>query len=116
VARSPFLTVGVAGLVLGLAWMGLSAELGAAFREHWSGRAALLVAINLLRPFSVVATWIDPYLRTLPEWVDVGVTIVLGLAPYLVLDAAYRRLGRLWGLPGRRGAPDGSGPVAQGGG
>jgi hypothetical protein len=45
-----------------------------------------------LRPFSLVATWVDPYLRGFPEYVDVVGTLLLGLVPYVVVDAVYRVL------------------------
>jgi hypothetical protein len=49
-------------------------------------------ALFVLRPFALVATWVDPYFRRFPEFVDVVGTLLLGLLPYVAGDAAYRRL------------------------
>jgi hypothetical protein len=45
-----------------------------------------------LRPFSLIATWVDPYLRQFPEFVDVLGTLLSGLVPYAAVDAVYRLL------------------------
>lgn len=102
-ARNPFLVLGLVGLALGLLWMGVPA-LG----ELPGGAAVFLVARLLLRPFGLVATWIEPYLRGLPEWVDIAVTLPLSLAPYVLADVVVRRLLDR-GAPGR-GAPVGGRP------
>jgi hypothetical protein len=49
-------------------------------------------AVFVLRPFALVATWVDPYFRRLPEVVDIVGTLLLGLLPYVAGDAVYRRL------------------------
>jgi asparagine N-glycosylation enzyme membrane subunit Stt3 len=45
-----------------------------------------------LRPFSLIATWVDPYLRGFPEFLDVAGTLLLGLVPYAAVDVVYRVL------------------------
>lgn len=76
-----------------------------ALREVPGGAAVFVLARLLLRPFALVATWIDPHLRGLPEWVDIAVTLPLGLAPYVLADVVVRRL--LDRRAPGRGAPDG---------
>jgi hypothetical protein len=49
-------------------------------------------SLFVLRPFALVATWVDPYFRHFPEFVDVVGTLLLGLLPYIAADAVYRRL------------------------
>jgi hypothetical protein len=53
-----------------------------------------------LAPFSVVASTVDPMVRGLPEWVDIVVTLALGLVPYLALDHAWRAVVRPRRSPG----------------
>jgi imidazolonepropionase-like amidohydrolase len=102
VARNPFLTVALLAL---LTRHGLPVAAGEGFGDGvvgliWRG------AVLALRPFNAVATWVDPWLRAFPEWVDVGVTLLAGLAPYAALDAALRwarrrgRSGGRWRRPG----------------
>jgi hypothetical protein len=67
----PLATSGFAEGVLGLLWT------SAAFA---------------LAPFSLVATWVDPYFRGFPEFVDLAGTLGLGLLPYAAVDAVHRRL------------------------
>jgi hypothetical protein len=85
VARNPVLCLAAIALVIryGMPLLldGFSEGVAGAV---WTG-AALFLA-----PFSRIATGIDPWLQPLPEWVDVAVTLALGLLPYLVLDFAYR--------------------------
>jgi hypothetical protein len=89
-ARHPF---------LGLAMIAVLFRFGlpAAFPEGFSSGATGGVwhlATWFLWPFSLLATWIDPYLMAVPEWVEAAATLALGLIPYLVLDAVYRRVRR----------------------
>jgi hypothetical protein len=102
VARNPVLSVALLALLAG---HGLPVVAGEGFDDGvvgvlWHG------AVLALRPFSAVATWVDPWLRAFPEWVDVGVTLLAGLAPYAALDAALRwvrrrgRSGGRWRRPG----------------
>jgi hypothetical protein len=46
----------------------------------------------LLTPFSIIATYVDPYLSPFSEFVDLLGTAVLGILPYLIIDMAYRRM------------------------
>lgn len=84
-ARNPFLVLGLLGLTLGLLWMGIPS-----LRELPGGGAVFFAARLLLRPFGIVATWIDPFVRSLPEWVDIAVTVPAGLAPYALMDVLVR--------------------------
>jgi hypothetical protein len=83
--RSPFVSLAVAALVIryGFPLLGVGLAGGPA-GWLWTGVA------YVLWPFSIVATLIDPHLRGFPEWVDISVTLVLGLVPYAVLDALVR--------------------------
>jgi hypothetical protein len=85
VVRSPFVSLAVAALVVRYAFPLLGAGLDGG-PARWLRTGAVFV----LWPFSIVATLIDPHLRGFPEWVDVSVTLVLGLMPYAVLDALVR--------------------------
>ena len=96
IARNPFLTLALAGLGLAISWhLPL-----AAIPEHPLLDVHFAVWVLILRPFSFVATVIDPYLRWAPEWIDVVVTLGAGLVPYLTADFALRRVLR-WRI-GRR--------------
>jgi hypothetical protein len=44
----------------------------------------------MARPFSLIATRVDPYLPGFPELLDVAGTLLLGLVPYAAADVAYR--------------------------
>jgi hypothetical protein len=91
IVRNPFLTLALAGLGLAISWHLLLA----AIPEHPLLDVHFAVWVLILRPFSFVATVIDPYLRWAPEWVDVVVTLGAGLLPYLTADLLVRRLVRL---------------------
>jgi hypothetical protein len=88
IARNPMLALALLSLLLR---HGLPLILGGVTE----GVVGLLwtSAVNALRAFSLVATWVDPYLRGFPEFVDWVVTLMLGLIPYVVVDALYRRYG-----------------------
>jgi hypothetical protein len=81
-------------LVLVLAALLLRYGLPLTSNELTDGATGLVwtSATFLLRPFSLIATWVDPYLRAFPEFVDVIGTLLLGLLPYVAADAVYRRL------------------------
>jgi hypothetical protein len=92
--RHPALCLGVLGLLLMLLWSlaDLPTEghpvAGLLFRS-W---------VVLVRPFALVATWIDPVTGRWPVALDVAATLALGLLPYLLLDAVLRWAGRRSGL------------------
>jgi hypothetical protein len=88
IARNPFLALALAGLGLAISWHLLLA----AIPGHPLLDVIFAVWVLILRPFSLVATAIDPHLRGAPEWVDVAVTLGAGLLPYLLADLAVRRL------------------------
>jgi ABC-type Na+ efflux pump permease subunit len=94
--RHPFLALGVLGLLLMLLWSlaGLPTE------GHPLAEPVFGLWVLLLRPFSLVATWIDPMTGHWPEALDIVVTLVLGLISYLLLDALVRRI--RWRASGRR--------------
>lgn len=89
VARNPVLSLAAVALVIRY---GLPLLL-----DGFSEGAAGLVwtaAAQFLAPFSRIATWVDPYLQPLPEWVDVATTLGLGLVPYMAADFLLRRIRR----------------------
>ena len=88
IACNPFLALALAGLGLAISWHLLLA----AIPEHPLLDVLFEVWVLILRPFSFVATVIDPYLRWAPEWVDVVVTLGAGLLPYLAADVVIRWL------------------------
>lgn len=85
--RHPLLTLAL----LALLWRHGVPILSSGFAEGILG-AVWASAIFVLRPFSLIATWVDPYLRRFPEFVDILGTLLLGLLPYVAGDAITRRL------------------------
>ena len=84
---NPILTLALVALTVryGLPLVTSSFDEGVV-RWLWSGISFVLT------PFSFVATWVDPYFSPISESVDTVGTAVLGLIPYIFIDAAYRRL------------------------
>jgi len=89
-AGHPFLGLAIVALLFRF---GLPGALPEGFSSGAVGGLWRL-ATWFLWPFSLLATWVDPQLRAMPGWVDAAATLVLGLAPYIVLDAVYRWLHR----------------------
>jgi hypothetical protein len=65
--------------------------LSSGFREGVVGYI-WTVSTLWLEPFSLIATWIDPYFSGLPEFLDIVGTLLLGLVPYAAVDVVYRML------------------------
>jgi hypothetical protein len=85
-AGNPVLTLALVALLILYGLPLVSSGLGDGFAGLiWAG------AIFVLRPFSLIATWVDPYLRGFPEFVDWFGTLSSGLLPYVVADVIYRR-------------------------
>jgi len=93
IVRNPLLTVALFALVVrfGLPLVSDGFDQGIP-GLIWAG------AVFLVRPFSLIATWMDPHFRGLPEFVDLVGTLLLGLLPYAAVDVAHRR----WALRSRR--------------
>jgi hypothetical protein len=87
IARNHFLTLALIALPLRY---GLPLATGG-FTEGVVGLLWTSAAFALT-PFSLVATWLDPYLRGFPEFVDLAGTLGLGLLPYAAADVVHRRL------------------------
>jgi len=87
IIRNPFLLLALMALL----WRHGVPMISSEFAEGVLG-VVWTSALFVLRPFALVATWVDPHFRRFPEFVDVVGTLVLGLLPYVAGDAVYRRL------------------------
>jgi hypothetical protein len=104
----PCLVAGLVAYSLLLLWGMLPQEV----QDHPLGGAALATIAFPLRPFSAVATWVDPWLRRWPEWVDIAATGASGFLPYALADLFLRRLRHLARGRSIPPSPSGVGPSA----
>jgi hypothetical protein len=88
--RNPFLSIALLALAIRF---GLPLAFADTLDSGLTGSAWGLAGAAL-GPFAALATWIDPFLRRFPDWVDSLATLALGLTPYLGLDAVIRHLHR----------------------
>ena len=87
VAANPFLSVGLLGTVI----FGLWILLGLHPADGSVGQAMFYVWRVLAAPVHLAANVLAPLTNRWPDVLDAGVAVLVGLVPYVVADALWRR-------------------------
>lgn len=86
-ASNPFLTLGLAGVLVFAAWV----LLGLDPRDGGVGQGLFLLWRALAAPVHVAANLLAPATDQWPDALDAGAALVAGLVPYVLADAIWRR-------------------------
>jgi hypothetical protein len=89
---NPFLILAIVSYIFVTLWFMAPVEA----RDPLMARMVFSMVSRFLWPFRTVATWVDPYLRGFPEWIDVLGTALLGAVPYVLADLTFRRTWRVF--------------------